>query len=85
MSEDPHLETLGFDQHPMLEPKAHVGVYGGAGYRFASGWSVSGTLEDFRFDPSREVSLTADGVPQGTIFQPGGRRQLLGIGIAYAF
>jgi len=85
MSEDAHLDVIGFDQNPTLKPEAHVGLYADAGYRFPKGWSVRGTFEQFRFDASPPVELTVDGDPQGTIFQPGGKRRLAGISVGYAF
>jgi hypothetical protein len=94
VSENAHLNELGFSQNPKLEPEGAVSVYAQAGYRFSRSWSLIGYLDSYRFRPSSTVSVTSSDtsictpqVPPCTfqVFQPGSTLQTFGARLQYDF
>ena len=85
--ENAHLDEIGFDQNPRLEPKGEVSVYAQVGYRFSRQWSVIGYYDSYRLGESNAVPATSASFP-GTrffIFQPASQVDTLGLRARYSF
>ena len=84
VSENAHLDEVGFDQNPRLTPKGQASLYGQVGYRFTPQWSLIGYYDSYRFGESDAV-LASSGVPTFLVFQPASRVDTLGIRLRYSF
>lgn len=84
VSEDAHLNEVGFDQNPRLSPKGEASLYGQVGYRFTPQWSLIGYYDSYRFGESDAV-LASSGVPTFLVFQPESRVDTLGLRLRYTF
>lgn len=87
ISENAHLDQLGFDQNTRLEPKSELSLYAQAGYRFTSRWSLTGYYDGYRFGESKPVRATSASFPGTTfvIFQPASRVDSFGLRLQYSF
>jgi len=87
ISENAHLDELGFDQNERLRPKGELSVYAQAGYRFPQGWSLIGYYDGYRFGESKTVSTTSSAFPgtQFLIFQPASKVDSFGVKLQYEF
>jgi hypothetical protein len=96
--ENAHLDAIGFDQNPLLEPQGEVSAYAQLGYRFAPQWSVIGYYDSYRFGQSADVAATSSdpgicppttpGVPRRCSFavhQPASRIDTFGLRLRYSF
>lgn len=85
--ENAHLDELGFNQNPPLEPKGKPSLYGQAGYRFSQQWSVIGYYDSYRFGESNGVTATRADSPGRTfvVFQPASSVDTLGLRLRYTF
>ena len=87
VSENAHLDELGFDQNERLHPKGELSVYAHAGYRFTQGWSLIGYYDGYRFGESKAVTATSSAFP-GTrflLFQPASKVDSFGVKLQYEF
>jgi hypothetical protein len=87
VSENAHLNDLGFDQNPRLEPKGEVSLYGQLGYRFTPRWSLIGYYDSLRLGQSKTVRATASDTPGTTffLFQPASTINAYGLRLQYSF
>ena len=87
VSENAHLNELGFDQNPRLEPKGQASPYAQLGYRFGPQWSLIGYYDSYRFGESQTVPATSSTSPGTTflIFQPASRVDTYGVRARYSF
>jgi len=87
VSENAHLDEIGFDQNPRLEPTGEASPYAQLGYRFSPQWSLIGYYESYRFGESNTVQTTNPAFPGTTflIFQPASRLEALGLRARYSF
>jgi hypothetical protein len=85
--ENAHLDELGFDKNPHLEPKGEPSPYAQLGYRFSPQWSLIGYYDSYRFGESKAVPATNAAFPGTTflIFQPSSRVDTLGLRARYSF
>jgi hypothetical protein len=90
--EDAHLNEIGFNANPRLEPKGALSLYGEAGYRFSRAWSLAAYYESYRFGESAPTptvfnpSVPGCEAPAGcSIFQPGSRADSVGLRLGYSF
>lgn len=87
IAEDAHLDTLGFDANPQLNPKGALSVYGEAGYRFNARWGLVAYYDSYRFGESRGVRVVNSGIPACTagcdIVQPASRVDAVGLRLQY--
>jgi hypothetical protein len=84
VSENGHLDEVGFDQNPRLSPKGEASLYGQVGYRFTPQWSLIGYYDSYRFGESDAV-LASSGAPTFLVFQPASRVDALGVRLRYSF
>lgn len=87
VSENAHLDEIGFDQNESLHPKGELSAYAQAGYRFGQGWSLIGYYDGYRFGESKTVTATSSAFP-GTkflIFQPASKVDSFGLKLQYEF
>jgi hypothetical protein len=87
VSEDAHLNDIGFDQNPRLEPQGEPSPYAQVGYRFSPQWSLIGYYDSYRFGESKAVPATNSAFPGTTflVFQPSSRVDTLGLRARYSF
>ncbi len=87
VSENAHLDELGFDQNERLNPKGELSVYAQAGYRFAARWSLIGYYDGYRFGESKTVTTTSSAFPgtQFLLFQPASKVDSFGLKLQYEF
>ena len=87
VSENAHLNDLGFDQNPRLEPKGELSLYGQLGYRFTPRWSLIGYYDSLRLGESQTVRVTASDSPGTTflLFQPASTITAFGLRLQYSF
>ena len=87
VSENAHLDELGFDQNPRLEPKGQASLYAQAGYRFTPSWSLIGYYDGYRFGESKPVRATSPSSPgtQFLLFQPASTVDSFGLKLQYSF
>lgn len=87
VSENAHLDELGFDQNDRLHPKGELSVYAHAGYRFARAWSLIGYYDGYRFGESKAVTTTSAAFPgtQFLLFQPASKVDSFGLKLQYEF
>jgi hypothetical protein len=87
VSENAHLDELGFDQNDRLHPKGELSVYAHAGYRFAQRWSLIGYYDGYRFGESKTVTSTSSAFPgtQFVLFQPASKVDSFGLKLQYEF
>jgi hypothetical protein len=87
VSENAHLDEIGFASNPRLEPQGEVSGYAQLGYRFSPQWSVIGYYDSYRFGESKSVATTNSGFPGTTfnIFQPSSRVDTLGLRVRFSF
>jgi hypothetical protein len=83
VSENAHLDELGFGQNPRLSPKGETSLYGQVGYRFTLQWSLIGYYDSYRFGESDPV-LVSNG-STFLILQPTSRVDTLGLRARYTF
>lgn len=69
ISEDAHLNDIGFDSNPKLHPGRAPSLYAEVGYRFAEQWTLTGYYDSYRFKESPGENVTAGGAPF-IVFQP---------------
>jgi hypothetical protein len=79
VSEDAHLDLLGFDENPKLEPRGKVSGYSDVTYRFATEWGVTGYIDGFHFGESDRVTLTDQDGTSVTLYQPAADLRTLGV------
>jgi len=93
-AENGHLQDLGFDQNPTLEPKGRPSLYAQLGYRFTPQWSLIGYYDSYRFAESNPVFLTSSdpGVCapfappcDAKVVQPASKVDTLGLRLRYSF
>lgn len=84
VSEDAHLDELGFDHNERLRPKGRVSLYAQAGYRFTPRWSLIGYYDGYRFGESNQVRATSAGT-QFLVFQPASNADSYGLRLEYSF
>jgi hypothetical protein len=87
VSENAHLDELGFDQNEKLQPKGQVSLYAQAGYRFTPRWSLIGYYDGYRFGESKPVRATSASSPgtQFLLFQPASTIDSFGLKLQYDF
>ena len=87
VSENAHLDELGFDQNPRLQPKGEASLYAQAGYRFTPRWSLIGYYDGYRFGESKPVRATSSSSPgtQFLLFQPASTADSFGLRLQYHF
>jgi hypothetical protein len=87
VSEDAHLDELGFDRNPRLEPKGEPSFYAQAGYRFSRQWSFIGYYDSYRLGESKGVTTARADTPGTTfvVFQPASSVDTLGVRLRYSF
>jgi hypothetical protein len=87
VSENAHLDEIGFDQNEKLQPKGEVSLYAHAGYRFTPRWSLIGYYDSYRFGESKPVRATSASSPgtQFQLFQPASTVNTLGLKLQYDF
>jgi hypothetical protein len=87
VSENAHLDELGFNQNEKLQPKGEVSLYAQAGYRFTPRWSLIGYYDSYRFGESKPVRATSASSPgtQFLLFQPASTVNTLGLKLQYDF
>jgi len=83
--ENAHLTDIGFDQNPELKPGKDISVFGQLGYRFEQKWAIIAYLDGFRFKQSNQVAVSAGGVPQGVVYQPGVDMYVVGLKLERSF
>lgn len=81
VGEDAHLDNIGFDSNPELNPDGKVSLYTHLGYRLRDQWTLIGYLDGYRFSRSNEVPVTeiAQGFGPMTVYQPASDMLILGI------
>ena len=87
VSENAHLNELGFNQNPTLEPSGEVSPYAQVGYRFSPQWSLIGYYDSYRFGESKATAATRADTPGTTflVFQPASTVDTLGLRVRYTF
>ena len=87
VSENAHLDELGFDQNEKLQPKGEVSLYAHAGYRFTPRWRLIGYYDGYRFGESKQVRATSASSPgtQFLLFQPASKVDSFGLKLQYEF
>jgi hypothetical protein len=87
VSENAHLNELGFNQNPTLEPTGETSLYAQVGYRFSRQWSLIGYYDSYRFGESKSVPATSPSFPGTTflIFQPASTIDTLGVRLRFSF
>jgi hypothetical protein len=87
VAENAHLDELGFNQNPRLEPKGETSFYAQLGYRFTRQWSAIGYYDSYRFGESKPVATTTPAFPGTTVlvFQPASNIDTYGLRIRYSF
>jgi hypothetical protein len=87
VSENAHLDEIGFDQNPRLEPEGQWSLYGQVGYRATPNWSVLGYYDSYRFAESKAVATTSAAFPGSTFFfvQPASSLNSYGLKVRYSF
>jgi hypothetical protein len=87
VSENAHLDELGFDQNESLHPKGEPSAYAEAGFRFTQRWSLVGYYDGYRFGESKAVTATSSAFPgtQFLLFQPASKVDSLGLRLQYEF
>jgi hypothetical protein len=83
--EDAHLDEVGFDSNPALEPGGAVSLYAEVGYRFDPRWRLVGYYDGYRFNESDPVQVTDTVMGMGTvtIVQPASVMSVLGLRLEY--
>jgi outer membrane protein with beta-barrel domain len=94
VSENAHLDELGFDQNPRLDPKGELSAYAELGYRFTPRWALIGYYDGYRFRESGAVNVTTSD-PQTcgarprpcrlSLFQPASSIDTYGLRVQYSF
>jgi hypothetical protein len=82
--EDAHMQSLGYDQNPKLEPGPDVSLYGHIGYRFRRNLAVVGYVDGFRFKESDPITVT-NSVASDQFVQPQSTMLVLGVKLQYLF
>ena len=77
--ENGHIDTIGFDQNPILHPGKQLWFYVNLGYWFNSKWEGTLYYDSYRFSESPQENVTQNGVPEGTVYQPQSSMDLIGI------
>jgi hypothetical protein len=87
VSENAHMDELGFNQNERLHPKGETSFYAQAGYRFNPRWSLIGYYDGYRFGESKPVRATAASSPgtQFLLFQPASTLETFGVKLQYDF
>lgn len=85
--ENAHLDELGFDHNPALEPQGEWSFYAQLGYRFSRSWSVLGYYDSYRLGESNSVATTRRDTPGSTfnVFQPASSIDTFGVRLRYSF
>jgi hypothetical protein len=83
--EDAHLDEVGFDANPELEPGAAVSFYAEIAYRVDPRWRLVGYYDGYRLTQSDPVQVNAISPPLGpvTLFQPESTMSVLGLKLEY--
>jgi hypothetical protein len=87
VAENAHLQELGFDQNPHLEPKGKPSLYAQGGYRFTPNWSGILYYDSYRFGESAAVRTTGAACPASSclLFQPASTINTYGLKLQYNF
>ena len=87
VSEDAHLDRIGFDRNPELNPGGKISLYTHLGYRFRSQWAIVGYVDGYRFSRSNEVTTTeiAKGFGSLTVYQPASDMLFIGLRLERRF
>lgn len=87
VGEDAHLDSIGFDSNPELNPGGKVSLYTHLGYRFQDNWALVGYIDGYRFSRSNEETVTEvkNGFGQMTVYQPASDMLLIGIRLERQF
>jgi hypothetical protein len=84
VSENAHLDEIGFDQNPRLEPKGEFSIYVQAGYHLTPNVSLIGYYDSYRFRDSADVRVTSEG-STFFLFQPASNVDTFGLKLRYSF
>ncbi|MEQ1882323.1 MAG: hypothetical protein ABL878_15290 [Burkholderiales bacterium] len=80
--ENAHLNKIGFDTNPVLEPGYQISVYADLAYRLATDTQLVLYYDGFRFPSSEEKPINdlSTGIPiSGTVGQPSSTMSIIGI------
>lgn len=85
--ENAHLDQIGFDSNPSLQPGKELSLYGDIGYRFSASWQLLAYYDSFRFSKSNEAQANevANGLGPTTVFQPSSSLSIYGLKLEYFF
>jgi hypothetical protein len=90
--EDAHLNEIGFNANPHLEPQGAVSLYGEAGYRLSRAWGLSAYYESYRYRESPSTPTVFNPFVPGceapggcSLFQPASRADSFGLRLGYSF
>jgi len=79
-----HLQEIGYDSSPRLNPDGNVSGYASLDYRLSSHWKAGGYYEGYRFAASPAVNVTSQGVPV-SIRTPQSKQDSFGVRLEYVF
>ncbi len=87
VKEDAHLDSIGFDSNPELNPGGKVSFYTHVGYRLRDEWAIIGYLDGFRLSRSDEVAVNeiANGIGPLNVYQPASDMIFIGIRLERRF
>ena len=83
--EDAHLNEVGFDANPKLEPEGAPSLYAEVGYRINPRWRLVGYYDGYRFEQSDpvEVNDLVMGLGAVTLVQPESTMSVFGLKLEY--
>jgi len=76
--EDAHINSLGFDQNPILHPGGQVSFFFNIGYSITTHWELQFYYDSYRFSESPKENVTSSVVSSGQVFQPQSDMDLFG-------
>ena len=87
VGEDAHLDRIGFDTNPELNPAGKISLYTHVGYRLRDDWAIVGYVDGYRFGQSNQeqVNEVANGYGPMTVYQPASDMLLIGIRLERSF
>lgn len=80
--ENAYLNTLGYDQNPLLHPGLRGSLYLNAGYRINNDFEILAEYDTYRFVQSQQELVSKNGLLY-LVFQPESSMDLIGIQIRY--
>ncbi len=83
--EDAHLDDIGFDSNPTLQPGKEISPFGSLGYRLAHNLRLIGYYDGFRFSRSAPVQTNevAMGLGPVALVQPATTMSVFGLKLEY--